>query len=67
MLAIKCTNIADAGLTAKDIRCMGITTQRNTFITWDKLVVLHLDHAVAFLFYFPCKPVTYYSVIIVLH
>lgn len=28
--------IADAGLTAKDIRCMGITTQRNTFITWDK-------------------------------
>jgi len=28
--------VLDAGLSASDIRCMGITTQRNTFITWDK-------------------------------
>lgn len=28
--------IAEAGLTAIDISCIGITTQRNTFITWDK-------------------------------
>jgi putative glycerol kinase 5 len=28
--------IANAGLTPNDIRCMGITTQRNTFIMWDR-------------------------------
>ena len=31
--------LLDAGLEAADINCMGITTQRNTFITWDKYVV----------------------------
>lgn len=29
-------NYADAHLTAKDITCMGISTQRSTFITWDR-------------------------------
>lgn len=28
--------ISAGGLTASDITCMGITVQRNTFITWDK-------------------------------
>lgn len=28
--------IKNAGLTAKNISCMGISTQRSTFITWDR-------------------------------
>jgi len=28
--------IVGAELSACDIKCMGITTQRNTFITWDR-------------------------------
>lgn len=28
--------IENAGLTAKNISCMGISTQRSTFITWDR-------------------------------
>jgi len=30
--------LADARLTASDIKCMGVTAQRNTFITWDRWV-----------------------------
>lgn len=29
-------HIADAQLSAKNIRCLGISTQRATFITWNK-------------------------------
>lgn len=29
--------IRAAGITAHDIACMGITTQRNTFLTWDRV------------------------------
>jgi len=32
--------VLDAGLSASDIKCMGITTQSNTFITWDKSVFM---------------------------
>ena len=38
--------ILGAGLSASDIKCMGITTQRNTFITWDKSV-LHLSENIS--------------------
>ena len=31
--------IADAGLSASDIKCIGLTTQRNTFILWDRSAV----------------------------
>lgn len=27
---------SDANLTARDITCLGISTQRSTFITWDR-------------------------------
>ena len=29
-------HLSAAGVSAQDIACMGITTQRNTFLTWDK-------------------------------
>ncbi|CAG0915113.1 unnamed protein product [Notodromas monacha] len=29
--------VSDAGLTLEDISCMGITTQRSTWVTWDKV------------------------------
>lgn len=32
----KCPSFLAAGITAHDIACMGITTQRNTFLTWDR-------------------------------
>lgn len=31
-----CPSFLAAGITAHDIACMGITTQRNTFLTWDR-------------------------------
>ena len=35
-------NISDGNLSAKDVTCMAITNQRNTFITWDRYVINQL-------------------------
>jgi len=38
MMANAVCAVLGAGLSASDVKCMGITVQRNTFITWDKSV-----------------------------
>ena len=40
MLMLMMMMISAAGITPSQVTCMGIATQRNTFVTWDRWVVL---------------------------
>ncbi|XP_059475568.1 putative glycerol kinase 5 [Neocloeon triangulifer] len=38
--------LEDANLTANDVTCMGISTQRSTFVTWSKVTGMHYHNLI---------------------